>query len=547
MLKNYYSISPEVERLIMTEKPISVLEISGHGLEYARLIRNCQLRTVTEQGVIDRIDLTDGNLPEGNIYRTVYPLDILDNLDSLPVYDVIIVSNLLEALSSEDSRFILDILLQKVTKQIFIITPEYPYKDGSVTEYSNTRDYHPIYFLGHDFSYTLFSSLEGSWQLYNVFPKMPYNELPCDQLPQRITLREQFRLAYVIPHHNLTGGVKALLQQIRLLTKHGHIIKVYFQTDAKDCTSAIPTWSDLTEKDYAEQYVIPSDTPLYTAIHDVDLIILGWVSQIQLFTDSHIPVVLWEQGSGFMYGDYGCPQYSISNQRSNLHILYRYPIHLLSVSDTLMKVFTGIYNRKSQLFPHGIDTDFYYPEEKKNEVPVVLWVGNPSLSFKGVEFALKVLNLAHQYGATFKVKMVSQIPYSVESASFPLEISVMPSQAELADIYRKADILLSTSLYESFPLPPLEAMASGTAVIATDNGGIRTYARHDENCLLCEQGNIVATASALIYLLKNPTKRQVLAKAGRETALDFSLDNAVSRLEECLNSILSKYEEESGK
>ena len=38
---------------------------------------------------------------------------------------------------------------------------------------------------------------------------------------------------------------------------------------------------------------------------------------------------------------------------------------------------------------------------------------------------------------------------------------------ELAGLYAACDIALCPSWYESFPLPPLEAMASGTAVVTT--------------------------------------------------------------------------------
>lgn len=42
--------------------------------------------------------------------------------------------------------------------------------------------------------------------------------------------------------------------------------------------------------------------------------------------------------------------------------------------------------------------------------------------------------------------------------------------ALLADIYRAADLFVSTSLYEGFGLPALEAMAVGTPVVVTDRG-----------------------------------------------------------------------------
>jgi glycosyltransferase involved in cell wall biosynthesis len=40
--------------------------------------------------------------------------------------------------------------------------------------------------------------------------------------------------------------------------------------------------------------------------------------------------------------------------------------------------------------------------------------------------------------------------------------------AQLADLYRQADIFASVSLYEGFGFPPLEALASGCRVLVSD-------------------------------------------------------------------------------
>jgi glycosyltransferase involved in cell wall biosynthesis len=113
----------------------------------------------------------------------------------------------------------------------------------------------------------------------------------------------------------------------------------------------------------------------------------------------------------------------------------------------------------------------------------------------------------------------------------------MLTRSSLALLYRFAYVYMSTSLYESCPLPPLEAMSSGTAVLATDNGGIRTYAKPGENCVLCEQGDLEGMTNKLIALLNDPAERQRLAEAGRQTALGFSADAITDQIERTLAAI----------
>jgi glycosyltransferase involved in cell wall biosynthesis len=250
---------------------------------------------------------------------------------------------------------------------------------------------------------------------------------------------------------------------------------------------------------------------------------------------------MWEQGSEFFYGEHKKPQYSGTEERLIIHRLYRMPVHLLSVSETIKTVLKGVYNRESQLFPNGIDTDFYHPlEQKSNDIPIVLLVGNPYLEFKGFDFAISLLNTAKELGLVFNVWWASQEEFALKKDSLAIKKFIKPSQQKLAELYRNADVFISASLYESFPLPPIEAMASGTAVIATNSGGINTYAKPGVNCLLCEQGDFDSMFFALQHLLSNPEARCLLAAEGRKTAWEYSFSNVIPILEQCLTRIVSK-------
>ncbi|MEN3203480.1 MAG: glycosyltransferase family 4 protein, partial [Atribacterota bacterium] len=158
--------------------------------------------------------------------------------------------------------------------------------------------------------------------------------------------------------------------------------------------------------------------------------------------------------------------------------------------------------------------------------------------FKGFDIALLVLQKLWNLFPRFQVIWSCQEKPEVRGISFPLHIVVRPSQEELAKLYRQATVFLFTSWYEGFGLPPLEAMASGTAVVATDCGGIRMYAAEGQNILLAEPGDIDSLVYALLFLLQNPDARNVLEEQGRATALNFSLEKAATQFEQALYQVM---------
>ncbi|MGC9048456.1 MAG: glycosyltransferase, partial [Caldisphaera sp.] len=73
----------------------------------------------------------------------------------------------------------------------------------------------------------------------------------------------------------------------------------------------------------------------------------------------------------------------------------------------------------------------------------------------------------------------------------------------LARLYSSSDIFLFTSRAEGFGLPPLEAMACGTAVISTDSKGTRDYMINGYNALVAKTKNPDEIADLLVQALDN--------------------------------------------
>ena len=89
------------------------------------------------------------------------------------------------------------------------------------------------------------------------------------------------------------------------------------------------------------------------------------------------------------------------------------------------------------------------------------------------------------------------------------------SDAEKIRRMTEATVFCAPSLHgESFGVVLLEAMASGTPVVASDIDGYQNVATHDVDALLVEPGDERALAAALAKVMANPRLSQRLIEAG---------------------------------
>ena len=89
---------------------------------------------------------------------------------------------------------------------------------------------------------------------------------------------------------------------------------------------------------------------------------------------------------------------------------------------------------------------------------------------------------------------------------------------DVPGVYLQCDILLKTSILESFSYPPLEMMATGGYVVAVPNDGNAEYLRDGENCLLYEQGDLDAAVEAIERICTDAELCRVLYEMGLQTA-----------------------------
>lgn len=101
-------------------------------------------------------------------------------------------------------------------------------------------------------------------------------------------------------------------------------------------------------------------------------------------------------------------------------------------------------------------------------------------------------------------------------------------EEDLPALYNLADLFVFPSLYEGFGLPPLEAMACGTPVVASDLSSLPEVV--GDGALLVPPQEVEALAAAMEKALSDPSLWEELRRKGLERAKRFTWSEAAKRL-----------------
>jgi len=112
---------------------------------------------------------------------------------------------------------------------------------------------------------------------------------------------------------------------------------------------------------------------------------------------------------------------------------------------------------------------------------------------------------------------------------------------DLPAIYAAADVfVLPTSVQEGFGLVVLESFAAVRPVIATRSGGVPELVKHRKNGLLVARGDDRELYQGMREMLLDKDLRVRFGSEGELTALKFSWENTVQRLEVIYTDLFEK-------
>src|SRR3984957_19442482 len=188
-----------------------------------------------------------------------------------------------------------------------------------------------------------------------------------------------------------------------------------------------------------------------------------------------------------------------------------------------------------QVVPLGVDTELFKPAERRVRNRVIA-IASADVPLKGISHLLHAvarLRVERDLDVQLVTKLEPNGPTEKLIAELGITDMVHSSSGltdnELADLLASAEVACIPSLYEGFSLPAVEAMASGTPIVASRVGALPEVLGTDGACAeLVPAADVDALTAALGALLDSPEKRRSLGKAGRTRTVNVLSWEAVA-------------------
>lgn len=339
----------------------------------------------------------------------------------------------------------------------------------------------------------------------------------------------RLRIAYATEGTGVGGGHRDIFEHLGRLAARGHEVSLYTLDDAPDWFPLrVPVHSFA---DYDE---------LARALSELEAIKVAtwWMTAAPVWRASIVrglPVYFVQDIETSYYPDHEHARHAVLDS-------YRPEFRYMTIS---------AWNRErlrelgvdAELIPPGIDLETFRPREdlaRRDDMVLALGRANPLKNLPLTVAAWRALAKRPEIGARSRPGGLPELClFGVEpelaqrggmAAGDGVRYVESPDDERVNELFNQATVFVQTSVHEGFALPPLEAMATGAAVVCTDAHGNRDFCADGVNCLMPD-ASVGAVSEAIARLLADPELRVRLGQAGIETAQEYAWERRIDALE----------------
>jgi GT2 family glycosyltransferase/glycosyltransferase involved in cell wall biosynthesis len=323
--------------------------------------------------------------------------------------------------------------------------------------------------------------------------------------------RRPLRIVYVTEDTGVGGGHRDIFEHLNRLAARGHDVALYTLGSA-------PGWFELRAPVHSfEDYDALGD-----ALAELDAIKVAtwWMTAAPVWRASiprGLPVYFVQDIETSYYPDHERARHAVLDS-------YRPEFRYMTISSWNRERLREL-DLDAELIPPGIDLENFRPRPeiaRREDMVLALGRTNPLKNLPLTLAGWRALSQPRPELCLFGIEP--------ELAQDGVRYVDTPSDERVNELFCEATVFIQTSVHEGFALPPLEAMATGAAVVCTDAHGNRDFCVDGVNCLM-PGATPSAVADALQRLLADPELRAELGRAGIQTAQEYAWERRIDALE----------------
>ena len=189
----------------------------------------------------------------------------------------------------------------------------------------------------------------------------------------------------------------------------------------------------------------------------------------------------------------------------------------------------GVDLDRMRLVPVGVDPELFGPLDGIARRPGhLITTASADVALKGLAYLLEAMAKLRADGRAVTLTIIGR-PKPGKSMDLieryglrdSIEFVSGVSDERIVELYAEAELAVVPSLYEGFSLPAIEAMCSGTPLVATDGGALPEVTGADgETVFRCTAGDAGSLAATIASALDAPDRREAVGAAGRQRVLE---------------------------
>ncbi len=232
------------------------------------------------------------------------------------------------------------------------------------------------------------------------------------------------------------------------------------------------------------------------------------------------------------------PSREMEHQKKLVDNSYQLPLSIITISSWLNRLLKTQFDREPiATINNSVNHDvFYYDSTDNYDARLSVLVPYRSAAWKGKKQASELLTRLSEHDDTIDLHAFAP---SGNSDELPNSVTWHEgiSDSELRRLYSDTDILVVPSWVEGYHLPPLEAMACKTAIVATEVGCIPDLMKKGDVVVPVPPRDSEALIREVQRLIRNPQRIETLKNNGYKLVNSYSWDDFAEQFEEALVTI----------